>query len=297
MLRTPADEFPCELPTLRIDKFTRLVSAEQDRLIADKFQTQELIAEAKAFYRDIKHPGDGHVKSCGYDKTTKHSRDVHDSWGPISWYVAAFTPQHGWFQTSRIDVRMTTRVDTNLLTPAYLTIEAHKSRSVNCAHFNNRPREKHGQRDAGGIGFAIGSHGSDRRIVVYKKPNEVGAIEIQLKGAALRRCVKLAVDRAREQSIPLHEAFISVGRDEMESMLLETPFRTLAVFASAVSGRNYESATEYREVQSLQNTFFGLVDHNSGPGVPVLFSAMVAARDLVRVRSNQEEREGDDSTD
>lgn len=281
--------FPTDLPSLRVDKFTRLVVAEQDRLIEEKFQTQALIAEAIAHFGHIRNPGGGHVKQCGYDKETKMSRDVHDCWGPASCYVAAFTTMHGWHQLSRIDVRMAVPVDTNLITPAYLTIEAHKSRSVNCAHFNNRPREKSGQRDAGGIGFALGSHGSERRIVVYKKPNEIGAIEIQLKGSALKRCVKAAIDIARRDNVRMDDAFIVVARDEMESMLRDTPFRSLDVFTSAVSSRNYSSATQYREIQSMQDTFFGLVDQGSGPGVPVAFSAMVAARDLVRVQSHREE--------
>lgn len=283
--------FSHDLPSLRIDKFTRLVIADQDRLIQEKFQTQELIAEAIAHYKDLRNTGAGHVKPCGYDKETKMSRDVHDTWGPVSWYVAYWSPLHSWHQLSRADVRMSVPVDTNLITPAYLTIEAAKSRSINCQHFNNRPREKNGMRDAGGIGFALGSHGSERRIVCYKKPKEIGAIEIQLKGAALRRCVKAALDLHRSENVPMADAFIMVARDEMESILRDTPFKSLDVFAGAVSARQYQSSTHYRETQALQDTFLNLVDNASGPGVPVAFSAMVAARDLVRVRSHKDEQD------
>lgn len=283
--------FSHELPSLRIDKFTRLVVADQDRLIQEKFQTQELIAEAIAHYKDLRNTGAGHVKPCGYDKESKMSRDVHDTWGPVSWYVAYWSPLHSWHQLSRADVRMAVPVDTNLITPAYLTIEAAKSRSINCQHFNNRPREKNGMRDAGGIGFALGSHGSERRLVCYKKPKEMGAIEIQLKGAALKRCVKAAIELHRSEHKPMADAFIDVCRLEMESMLLDTPFRSLDVFAGAVSGRSYQPATGFREIQTMQDTFLGLVDSSSGPGVPVAFSAMVAARDLVRVRSHQDEQD------
>lgn len=52
--------------------------------------------------------------------------------------------------------------------------------------FDSKGREKGANgRSTGGVGLAIGSHKSDRRVSVYARGNESPAVEIQLQGAAI----------------------------------------------------------------------------------------------------------------
>lgn len=52
--------------------------------------------------------------------------------------------------------------------------------------YRSRPRKKQEGRHGGGDGVAWGSHGSDRRLSLYKRTDEESAIELQLRGKMLQ---------------------------------------------------------------------------------------------------------------
>lgn len=62
----------------------------------------------------------------------------------------------------------------------------------NITAINSRPRRKDDKRDAGGRGFAIGSHKSDLRVSVYSRASSKYCVEFQCRGDMLRRILDTA---------------------------------------------------------------------------------------------------------
>lgn len=68
--------------------------------------------------------------------------------------------------------------------------------------YDTRPRDKKEGRHAGGIGVALGSHGSTKRLTFYKRGNEKGAMEFQTQMAECTKIINRAVDTAARDTNP-----------------------------------------------------------------------------------------------
>jgi hypothetical protein len=68
----------------------------------------------------------------------------------------------------------------------------HAKSNSNVQTFNSRTRNKSDDRDAGGQGFSVGSHKSDRRLVVYQRGHERPALEVQTRKRLLIEPFKAA---------------------------------------------------------------------------------------------------------
>jgi len=90
------------------------------------------------------------------------------------------TPEGVVSYPTRIDIRTenTASIDFHRL---YADVMAHKG-NRNIHLFSSRVRTKAEKRGAGGQGLAVGSHGSDLRVTVYKRANEAPACEAALTG-------------------------------------------------------------------------------------------------------------------
>lgn len=123
-------------------------------------------------------------------------------WGLVTQCIYLLPPEPWVGMLTRVDYRavLWEVTDTDLM--AVGTALAQADCSYNVHVFSTKKRQKKGGRDAGGKGFAIGSHKSDLRISFYRHPNEQPAQEYQLSGEMLRR-LKLAAlrDTSGEYSV------------------------------------------------------------------------------------------------
>lgn len=111
--------------------------------------------------------------------------DVWGEWAGIVWSLSEY-----WFEAlTRLDVRRTLWDADG---EAVMSLGERLNRAggpYNVHTFNSRPGSKRMGRDRGGIGFAIGSHKSDLRAACYKRTSEPTALEFQMTGRYLARCM------------------------------------------------------------------------------------------------------------
>lgn len=120
-------------------------------------------------------------------------RYVFEAWGETARYAGCLG--EFWLRrATRLDVKtsMLPWIDQDVdnLASRWKLVD----RSRNVQTFQSRPRTKRDGRSAGGRGIALGSHKSDLRISVYKRPRDCYRLEVQASGRLLRRLISEALE-------------------------------------------------------------------------------------------------------
>jgi len=120
-------------------------------------------------------------------------RYVFECWGETARYVSCLG-EYWLRRATRLDVKtsMLSWIDQDVDNLAARWKIVDKSRNVQT--FQSRSRTKRDGRSAGGRGIALGSHKSDLRISVYKRPKDCYRLEVQASGRLLRRLVAEALE-------------------------------------------------------------------------------------------------------
>lgn len=143
----------------------------EQQLLLDRFQeeTQHLDAE-------------GGFKTTKVYTKRQTTMQIFEGWGSA---CDAFLQERSWFKDNahrlqflRLDVRQELPSDADFT--LYRAAIDPKTRK-NVQNFNSRLRTKTDDRDAGGIGFSLGSHKSVERFIVYRRGYEQPAIEMMLR--------------------------------------------------------------------------------------------------------------------
>lgn len=127
---------------------------------------------------------------CVLPATKRRSKTVYlETWGETATFVAMLNPWAWLPKLVRADVKLPVAEMTELqiLDDGKALVE--KGGPYNIQLFNSRARSGKGGKSQGGVGFAIGSHKSNCRVSVYKKPHQTAGIEVQLQGPVLLRFV------------------------------------------------------------------------------------------------------------
>lgn len=165
--------------------------------------------------------GKSHAVRCvGIGKSGKRMYTI-DVWGPAAEVVWSLDMSVWGPRLLRIDHRQEIsdeRYELELDMIRDLTSKPYKR---NVQLNNSRARTKEGDRDAGGRSGSIGSHGSARRLIVYKRGSEPAAVEIQLRGAALRKVLASAMAYRNDSSVNWDDRWTCVYQlcvDEMDKL-------------------------------------------------------------------------------
>lgn len=133
--------------------------------------------------------GSYRVKALGADKSGQR-RYTFECWGLASSFVVMLDFERWASRLSRFDVCSLSEADDDEIAATYeaATGERAKNRTVHL--FQSPSRTKAGGRNAGGTGFAVGSHKSDLRLSLYKRAGEPARFEGQFAGTMLTRAVE-----------------------------------------------------------------------------------------------------------
>lgn len=115
-----------------------------------------------------------------------------ETWGAFSEEWAQTVRDAIWFKVQRLDFRIECELDPTTFAGFAGYVEKNGKYARNVNTFATREREKKEGRHAGGKGVSVGSHKSDRRLVVYKRKGEPGAIELQVSGNVLAQMIECA---------------------------------------------------------------------------------------------------------
>lgn len=159
-----------------------------------------------------------------------------ETWGAFSDAWAQTVGPLKWAELQRLDIRIECDIDTRKLTGLYGWVSEKGKYGRNVNLFDSREREKKEGRHAGGCGISIGSHKSDRRLVIYKRKGERGAIELQLSGRALQKLVGEALEgyRANPEGPSMYKRMMDFGRAALEKMAREAGFESAHALVRSV---------------------------------------------------------------
>lgn len=158
-------------------------------------------------------------------------------WGELAEHWAQACSPVEWNKLQRLDYRIACELDPRNFAgfANYVGNSGKYGRNINT--FKTREREKSEGRHAGGQGVSVGSHKSDRRLVVYKRKGESGAIELQLSGATLRKLVAAAREAVAQQLEPsMYHAMRSYCVAAIEKMAKECGFESAHALVRSLMG-------------------------------------------------------------
>lgn len=160
----------------------------------------------------------------------------YETWGEASDVWARALPAEKWSNLHRLDFRIEVDVDVEKLAGLVHHVERVGKFGRNVQYFSTRERDKKEGRHAGGKGVSIGSHKSDRRLVIYRKKGERGAVELQLSGALLRRMVEATgASVAGRPGVTFYEAMRELMIAAIEKMARESGFESLHALVVSAS--------------------------------------------------------------
>lgn len=117
---------------------------------------------------------------------------ILEAWGEIANRTRDLEWSTWCHHLRRLDVRSELRFATDQTVKAIYDHLLAQTQRQNLTWFSSRPRSKRGGGATGGEGFALGSHKSDVRLVVYRKPGTTWACESQVTDNVLQRLVMQA---------------------------------------------------------------------------------------------------------
>lgn len=188
-----------------------------------------------------------------------------DTYGAGADVVLRSLPPEWYDYVSRLDYRITTEVDTDRLFEFARHIERFGRYGRNVQYFNTRPRKKTEGRHAGGKGVAVGSHKSDQRVVVYRKPEEQGAIEMHITGKALRSTIETAKALvAKGASFEWYDAVMSVMLGRLTAVVRQMSFDDVDHLIAAVGPvEDVQGLSE--DEQQIAKELQAIVDRMTAP--------------------------------
>jgi len=113
-------------------------------------------------------------------------------WGSLCKFIARLDFNRYAKYVTRLDFRMELDVTKAGLDCLADVAKQNNHANRNITTYETRPRDKKEGRHAGGIGVAVGSHGSTKRLTVYKRGKEPGALEFQTQMAETQKIVNMA---------------------------------------------------------------------------------------------------------
>lgn len=183
----------------RCDKVTLLRDMEHDR-----FQTwyAAFRSQCEAIAEEAGVPLNISVRTRARDMAANTWKYEVDTWGEFSDALLRQLPDAYLDWVSRLDWRQPLDVEPATLPRLDLFVRNHGRGKRNTQLFNTRPRIKKEGRNAGGQGWAMGSHKSDKRVVVYSKGGERGAVELNVSGASLSNLISTAGQLVSRKAYP-----------------------------------------------------------------------------------------------
>lgn len=116
---------------------------------------------------------------------------VFEIYGPLAQVVTYFDWDAWSPHLERFDVKFDLGLSTEGVKSLRSHLETYGAGGRNVQTFNSRVRTKEDGRDGGGFGIAVGSHKSDLRFSAYKRGNENGGVEFQVRGARVKNGVSV----------------------------------------------------------------------------------------------------------
>jgi hypothetical protein len=123
-------------------------------------------------------------------------------WGDLCGFVTRLDFGRYAKYVTRLDFRMELAVTKDGLASLGDVAKQNNSASRNITSYDTRARDKKEGRHAGGIGLALGSHGSTKRLTFYKRGNEKGAMEYQTQMTECSKIINRAIDSASRDTAP-----------------------------------------------------------------------------------------------
>lgn len=222
------------LKAARVDRFDMLCARYHDvwqgEIVALGMQARHTAEDAGV---DAKY----NTRCLGQEPEGDKRLYSFETWGPFSDAWAQTVGPLKWMELQRLDIRIECDIDPEKLTGLYGHVSANGKYGRNVNLFDSREREKKEGRHAGGKGISIGSHKSDRRLVIYRRKGEPGAIELQLSGRTLQKLVAAVVAEARatDGEFSFYKRMMEVGRSALEKMAREAGFESAYALVRSVS--------------------------------------------------------------
>lgn len=159
-----------------------------------------------------------------------------DTWGKFSDALLRELPENYHRFLARLDYHVTTPVNERNLPRVDLFYRNHGRGGYNANLFSTREREKKEGRHGGGQGWALGSHKSDQRLVVYKKKAEIGTVELNVSGRSLKTMVDMCHSLVAKGAFStFYDAAMASMAIKMDMQVKKVGFASLAQLADYVA--------------------------------------------------------------
>lgn len=229
----------------RFDRFDTLHHQEFDRWQ----HTYRKWAEQAEYTAAENETGKSWNSRClGADDATGKRLYSFETWGRFSEAWAQTVNPAEYDNLQRLDYRIEADIDTSKLPGFAHHVESNGRFGRNVSTFSSREREKKEGRHAGGKGCSIGSHKSDRRLVIYRRKGESGAIELQLSGQTLRRMVQAAKSAVEANlELSMYRAMRGQMQAALEKMARESGFESAYALVQSMTAEapTYEPPADF----------------------------------------------------
>lgn len=208
---------------LRID-YVRYIIRQSDANMAVT-EEQSLVTELENEFNNLGKVGEKQPWALGriYDSQTRQSCRFIEVWGSLAHVFFWIIPVQRLPNISRIDMRA--EAAWHDLDFGRLKLSASQCRYASKRRIQTIEspiRSKKGGRDAGGVGLSIGSHGSERRVSVYKRgKNEPYAVECQFSKGLPLTFWQTAKNTAHNYSHNIRHAYVGAVLEAFDNTLKE----------------------------------------------------------------------------
>lgn len=256
-MKTEAYNF---LKTARFDRFDVLCRRDYDLWQAELLK---LGMQARHVAEDEGVDAKYNTRCLGATPDGQKRLYTFETWGIFSDHWAQVVGDRYWTEVERLDLRIECDVDAGKLLGVADHISKVGKYGRNVQYFDTREREKKAGRHAGGKGVSVGSHKSDRRLVIYKRKGERGAIELQLSGKLLHGLVAAAVSGVADGSMlgSVYDNVMILARSALEKMAKEAGFESAhALVLSIQEPDSYEVPDDFKAEAPVQMLLQGFMD-------------------------------------
>jgi len=184
-----------------------------------------------------------------YDNAAKEWIDTFEAWGQFADYVVDNMPVAHRGQVLRLDYRMSfDRLGIRAET-IYHVVKTNKKRTRRTiTQIDSPPRQKKGDRDAGGDFLSVGSKGSERRTALYKRGDEPYALEVQFgKGFPLKMHQEAVDLYLNTQGMAYSDALRKVAYHHFEQAVRDHLHFTVEMITGEESARIQDSVLSHQE--------------------------------------------------
>lgn len=225
---------------------------------------------------DCVHPSDkaavGDFKKHGrfftvFDPTRKTMTKAFECWGTTADDVCQFLNPSHWDNITRLDFRREIPELPVELQQLYSEVEKRSNNARRSFNLHSSPkRTKEDGRDAGGKGLYIGSHGSSRRVAIYRRTGEKTAMECQFSRDGLKDIIARAKHMYYDQQVNLSRrdilAYVLLAASD--DTIFDTTGHTAAEFEHNEMWSNQEQLFDSQEsLLSLLDETYDKLDPES----------------------------------